>query len=252
MASIVENRGPIRIAWVDSTAAVGLCRPTRGGVRNARASRDPEAPGREDRHARSPRAGSATVTWWSVPTERACGEPARRAPHAERPRLRVPARRPSHERRSRRIPSRGSRSCLPCRQCGRRGRVSSGPRNTRECCRGRIQDVEKFRVGRIAVGEEVEAQPTRNPQRQVRGVPTHGIADVGERPPHVPVEVAGPDGPVPGDERLERLLGGGYGLEKVVGRHFHAHPAVQRTSRVVVTGMGLAKLSRTGDVSWTY
>jgi len=32
----------------------------------------------------------------------------------------------------------------------------------------------------------------------------------------------------------------------------HAEPTTQRISRVVVTGMGLVRQSRTGDVSWTY
>ena len=69
---------------------------------------------------------------------------------------------------------------------------------------------------------KVEAEPTGTLQGQVRGVPPRGIADVCDGPPHVPVEVAGLDGPVPRDERLERLMGGGDGLENIVGCQFHA------------------------------
>jgi hypothetical protein len=97
---------------------------------------------------------------------------------------------------------------------------------------------------------KVDAQSTRGLHRQVRGIPPQGIANVGDRPPDLPVEVAGLNGPVSFDERCERMPGGGSCHEQVVRCHLDAVGAAgQRTSRVVVTGIGLARLSRTGEVS---
>jgi hypothetical protein len=77
--------------------------------------------------------------------------------------------------------------------CAGVGRSRLG--HLRERGGGGCEHGEQLSIGRIAVREEVEAEPAGTPDGQVRGVPADGIAHMREGRADVPGQITGPNGP---------------------------------------------------------
>jgi hypothetical protein len=111
------------------------------------------------------------------------------------------------------------------------GRQPEQPWHQPQCCGCGLEDLEQLRIGRIAVREEVEAEPTGTSEGQVRGVPPDRVTHVRDDLPNVLGQVAGLDSPIVLDEWLECTAVGGGGREQVLWLHEASFSAVAAAGR---------------------
>jgi hypothetical protein len=129
---------------------------------------------------------------------------------------------------------------------GRRRDTTTTPRNPPAHYGSRgFEDVKKFRVRRIVMREEVEAEPTAALSSKVCCVPPDGIGHVGDGLADVLRELAGLDRPVEREDGLERGTTGGGALDQIGRCHVHvAHGRKARTTMATAT-----RLCRTAGMS---